>query len=124
MPILDAFIRSLKIKDKSIMFWPDLATSHYANIVTKDLSVRKIEFIPKENNPPNVPQCRPIENYWALVKQEYKARGNKCSRISDLKRIYNLCYKKVIKEHGNSLFNSFQNNLKNVSKKGLYSVIV
>jgi transposase len=30
----------------------------------------KIEYVPKEENPPNVPQLRPIENFWANLKRK------------------------------------------------------
>ena len=49
--------------DKEIIFWPDLATCHYAKSVTDELTKNNINFVPKLENPPNVPQCRPIERY-------------------------------------------------------------
>ena len=29
-----------------------------------------INFVPKEINPPNVPQSRPIENFWVCLAQK------------------------------------------------------
>lgn len=40
------------------MFWPDLASVHYAKDVQAELQRLKIEFVPKLQNPPNVPQLR------------------------------------------------------------------
>jgi hypothetical protein len=34
------------------------------------LEERKIEYVPKEENPPNVPQIPPIENFWANLKRK------------------------------------------------------
>jgi transposase len=52
------------------VFWFDLASAHY----TKDTLVRleelKIQYVPKEENPPNVPQIRPIEKFWANLKRK------------------------------------------------------
>ena len=32
-----------------------------------------VKFIPKDINPPNVPQARPIENFWGcLAKKVYE----------------------------------------------------
>lgn len=49
------------------IFWPDLASSHYAKDTLKWLTDQEIPFVPKEANPPNVPQARPIENFWGIL---------------------------------------------------------
>ena len=34
---------------------------------------KNVEFVPKRLNPPNVPQARPIENFWGcLAKKVYE----------------------------------------------------
>jgi transposase len=43
----------------------------------------KIEYVPKEENPPNVPQIRPIEKFWANLKRKvysnnYRPKDVKC----------------------------------------------
>ena len=43
------------------VFWPDPASSHYAKKTVEFLNQQNIEFIPKNENPANVPECRPIE---------------------------------------------------------------
>ncbi|KMQ82498.1 transposase, partial [Lasius niger] len=50
------------------IFWPDLATAHYAKETTDLLSSKSIIFIGKDSNPPNCPQLRPIERFWAIIK--------------------------------------------------------
>ena len=52
------------------MFWPDLASSHYATSVQQHLQTEKIRFVPKNRNPANVPKVRPIEDFWGLLKQK------------------------------------------------------
>jgi hypothetical protein len=37
----------------------------------------KIEYIPKEENPPNVPQIRPIENFWADMKRKVYSNNDR-----------------------------------------------
>lgn len=52
------------------VFWPDLASSHYANKVTNYLKSQNIPYIPKFMNPANLPEARPIEDFWANLKME------------------------------------------------------
>lgn len=51
---------------EDVLFWPDLATAHYANVVQKFLIDNNIECVKRKDNPPSVPQVRPIERFWAL----------------------------------------------------------
>ncbi|CAF3331247.1 unnamed protein product [Rotaria socialis] len=60
------FINKYHINDKYI-FWPDLAGSHYANKTTDWLNERKVSFVPKDVNPPNVPKARPIEDFCGVL---------------------------------------------------------
>lgn len=52
------------------VFWPDLASSHYANSVQNWLYENKIRFVPKYLNPANVPEVRPIEDFFAYLKRK------------------------------------------------------
>ena len=54
--------------DNNYMFWPDLASSHYAKTVLNYLRAKNVNFVKKDQNPPNVPECRPIENFWGILK--------------------------------------------------------
>lgn len=54
--------------DGEYVFWPDLATSHYADTVIKTFKANNINYVTKEDNPPNVPECRPIEDFWSILK--------------------------------------------------------
>ncbi|CAF5166545.1 unnamed protein product, partial [Rotaria magnacalcarata] len=31
------------------------------------LHEQNIKFVPKQDNPPNVPQARPIEDFWSIL---------------------------------------------------------
>ena len=46
--------------DLKYIFWPDLASAHYA-IDTVTWLTENVHYVPKRLNPPNVPQSRPIE---------------------------------------------------------------
>lgn len=68
LPKLKLFIEKYHAHDE-IMFWPDLASCHYAKRTLDWLTEQKVPFVPKKDNPPNVPQARPIENFWAALKR-------------------------------------------------------
>ena len=52
--------------DDEYIFQPDLASSHYAKKVVEYLREKKVNFVEKEDNPANVPECRPIEDFWSI----------------------------------------------------------
>lgn len=66
IPKLKEFVDKYHKNDK-IIFWPDLASSHYSNKSLQCLTDQKVPFVPKEDNPPNVPQARPVENFWGVL---------------------------------------------------------
>jgi len=62
----------LRRHNVSTFFWPDLASCHYSKATMEWYEANKVVFVPKEANPPNCPELRPIEKYWALVKRKLK----------------------------------------------------
>ena len=54
--------------NENYIFWPDLASSHYSNETVSWMN-ENVKFLPKNINPPNVPQARPIENLWGCLAQ-------------------------------------------------------
>ena len=54
--------------DDKYLFWPDLASSHYANSVINFFEEKKLKLVAKKDNPANVPECRPIEDFWSILK--------------------------------------------------------
>ena len=56
-----------------VVFWPDLATCHYHKKNLAWMNEKGLKFVPKEENPPNAPQIRPIEKYWGILKQKVYA---------------------------------------------------
>jgi hypothetical protein len=69
LPVLHRFIQK-HYKNEKIVFWPDLASAHYAKDTLVRLEELKIEYVPKEKNPPNVPQIRPIEIFWGNLQRK------------------------------------------------------
>lgn len=73
----------LRKHDGPTWFWPDLASAHYAHVTLNMLKQNGVDFVPKYMNPPNVPQCRPIERYWALVKNKLRAKEQPAKNMID-----------------------------------------
>ena len=49
--------------DGNYVFWPDLASSHYAKSVVNYLNEEKVNFVQKFENAQNIPEARPIEDF-------------------------------------------------------------
>lgn len=43
----------------------------------------QVNIVPRDANPPNCPELRPIERYWALVKRRLKSTSR---RVDDIKK--------------------------------------
>lgn len=69
----------------SRFFWPDLASCHYSRRAVEWYEQNNVRLVPREANPPNSPELRPIERYWALVKKELKATKKVTRDLPDFK---------------------------------------
>jgi len=81
--------------DGHYIFWPDLASSHYAVHTLATFNSLGINFVSKDMNPPAVPHLRPIEDYWALLKAEVYKRNWKAENLEQLKNRIKYCIHKV-----------------------------
>ena len=71
----------------SVLFWPDLASCHYTKTTLTWLQTNKVAFVPKAINPPNFPELRPIEKYWALIKRKLlKNSGTARNELQEMKK--------------------------------------
>ncbi len=73
-------------KNEEIMFWPDLAWAHYANMTKDAFSRLEISCVSEEENPPNCPQIRPIEDFWAEHKRQVYEGGWEAKTTEELKK--------------------------------------
>lgn len=103
----------------SILFWPDLATSHYAGKVTEYLMQQNIDFVPKTKNPPNVPQARAIEQFWAICKQRYSKHNKMPKNLAGFKRIWKKISSEVAEKHGQALLVHGYRMLARIAKYGV-----
>lgn len=102
----------------NVLFWPDLATSHYQRDVLQYLQDSGVEVVRKEKNPPSLPQARPIERYWALVKREYKKRRQPPKNLRSFARIYHNDSKKVSRVTVRTLMEGVRGKLRLIGNEG------
>ena len=43
-------------------------------------------LVPRKISPPNCPELRPIEKYWAIIKKKMKLSGKTVKSVTDLKK--------------------------------------
>lgn len=68
------------------LFWPDLASCHYARYTLGWYHENEFEFMEKEMNPPNCPQIRPIEKFWALMKGPVRKKNKGADDLDQFKK--------------------------------------
>ncbi len=72
-------------KEDEFIFWPDLASSHYAETVCDFMIESKINFVENYENPANLQECRPIEQFWAILKKKVYNGNWKAKNVDQLK---------------------------------------
>lgn len=81
--------------DGQYLFWPDLASAHYAKKVISYFGEKNINFVTKCDNPPNVPELRPIEDFWGILKGLVYANNWQAKDPAQLRDRINDCLKKI-----------------------------
>ena len=102
-----------------ILFWPDLATCHYANIVTDYLQSENINFVAKKENPPNVPDARGIEKFWAECKRLYSARPESAKNLRGFKQIWKRLSTEAAKTCGKAIMDHAYKMLRLIGRFGV-----
>lgn len=82
-------------KNGQYLFWPDLASSHYAKVVTDYLDANNVNYVPKCRNPPNMPEARPIEDFWTELKRAVYQRNWQAKNTDQLQRRIEYCFKNM-----------------------------
>jgi len=109
--------------DNNYIFWPDLASSHYAKVTLADYERLNIKVVPKDQNPPNVPQLRPIENYWAILKQRVYRNGWRAESHEDLIKKIKLELRKTSAMTCQNLVRHVKTNIRIAADHGALAVI-
>ena len=75
----------IKSHNNRPVFCPDLASIHYCKLTMEWYKKNNVKFVPKTENPPNCPELRVIEKYWAIVKRKMKITKKLCRNINNIK---------------------------------------
>jgi len=70
----------------SVLFWPDLATCHYGKLTMEWYKENGVNIVPKNANPPNCPEIRPIKKYWAIMKRKLLLTKESVKNKKDFQR--------------------------------------
>lgn len=110
-------------EDGDYLFWPDLASAHYAKATIDLLKARNINFVPKDANPPAVPQIRPVEKFWGLLKQKVYAGDWEADTVEQLKRRVRKCVRELDMEPVQSAFAHLKTKIRKVADHGALSLL-
>ncbi|MEE4247401.1 MAG: hypothetical protein V2I33_18480 [Kangiellaceae bacterium] len=81
--------------DGNCLFWPDLASCHYAKDVVNTFNDVDINFVAKEMNPPCVPHLRPIEHFWGALRQQVYHRNWQAETLTQLENRIRYCLRRM-----------------------------
>ena len=73
------------------IFWPDLARAHYAKRTLDFLELHNVNVVPKDMNPPNMPQCRPIEDFFGALATKVYDKNWVAADVGALERRVRSC---------------------------------
>lgn len=122
LPKLVKFVEKFH-SDGNYCFWPDKASAHYAKATIEFLTSKQVNFVPKDKNPTNVPQCRPIEDFWAILKRRVWRGENKPKDLQSLITRIKREVRKVDSELVQSVFGSTKQRVRESHRNGPLSVI-
>jgi hypothetical protein len=108
--------------DGNYVFWPDKASSHYANYTLDVLRENNILFVMKSINPTNLPQCRPIEDFFGQLSAEVYKHDWRAKNINQLIGRIKRCIKKMDFKSVRRNFMSIRRKLRQCADHGPYYV--
>ena len=106
--------------EEKVLFWPDLATSHYSYKVMDYLDNKGVQLVYKEWNPQNCPQSRPIETLWMILNDIVYEGEWEAKTIDQLKRRIHKKLKEIDMKVVQSMFSDIRKQLRKIADKGPY----
>ncbi|XP_053202578.1 uncharacterized protein LOC128387412 [Panonychus citri] len=104
--------------DGDYIFWPDLASSHYGKRVISWCKENNIKIVPKDCNPPNCPQARPIENFWSILSSKVYANGWEAKSYESLIRRIKFCLRSIDQTMVQRMMNGIRSKVKELYTNG------
>ena len=106
-------------QNNNFVFWPDKASSHYAKIVQAYLSSQNIKFVAYEDNPSSLPEARPIEDFWSILKGIVYKDGWEAENIEQLRNRIRYCLQKIDTNLVQALAEGIPKRLDLIRRKGV-----
>jgi transposase len=122
LPKLLNFINTYHNNDKYV-FWPDLASSHYAEKTIEWLNNENIHFVPKSSNPPNVPKARPIEDFWSILSNKVYEGGWEAKNQQQLTNRIKSKLKQIDLNIVQAMICDIRKKLRKIEDKGPFSIL-
>ena len=116
VPFLEEYYPS-----SNYIFWPDKASPHYSKENIKWMD-ENLNYVSKDNNPPNVPQARPIETFWAILEQKVYANGWQAKTEQHLRKRIKEKLKEFDQPFFQRLFEGVRKKLRNIGENGVFSI--
>ena len=105
--------------DDQYLFWPDLASSHYAKSVTSYLTEQKINFVQKKDNPPSLPEARAIEDFWSILKGKVYKNNWQAKDLPQLITRIKKCLREIDPKLVQALAKSTQSRLDKIRRNNI-----
>ncbi|CAF2036103.1 unnamed protein product [Rotaria magnacalcarata] len=110
-------------QDNNYLFWPDLASAHYSKSVQERLNEKNVLFVIREDNPPNVPQARPIETVGTLLERKVYESNWEAKNLDVLARRIKKKSKDLDQKMLQDMIDGVRRKLRAMWREGLYSVL-
>ena len=102
-----------------MIFWPNLPCAHYSKEV---LTYFDEASLPKTMNPPNIPQGRPIEDFWDVLVQLIYAHNLEAKTTKQLERRIRKILKKIDITLLQSMIENVRKNLRKMYTERVFSI--
>jgi len=120
-PCLVPFLQE-KYPNGSYVFWPDKASSHYSAKTKSFLEANGVNYVPKVINPTEVPQCRPIEDFFGVLATYVYAQNWIAKDTEALKRRIRSCIAKIPESTVKAASQAVRKRLLRAYRNGILSV--
>ena len=98
------------------LFWPDLASCHYARSTTEWMETKGIKYVEKDMNPPNCPEIRPIERFWAIMKAKLRKYFPPSNNVNQFKQDWSRATRMVSNSSVRNLMGGVRHNVREIVK--------
>ncbi len=88
------FIKKFQ-SDGNYVFWPYLASSHYSEASLDFMIENSKNHVEKFDNPANLPETRPIEDFLSILKGRVYANGMEAKSLLQLKLRIKKCLSEI-----------------------------